>query len=105
MPTTVAKTLDLRGLTDPLLVAHTAVAMAGLGSGALIEVLTSDEAMRVLENSVASLPARQREAFMLRNFEGLSVAETALAMGCTEGSVKTHYSRAVHTLREHLERE
>jgi len=70
-----------------------------------LERLTTDEAMRVLENSVASLPARQREAFMLRNFEGLSVAETALAMGCTEGSVKTHYSRAVHTLREHLERE
>jgi RNA polymerase sigma-70 factor (ECF subfamily) len=66
------------------------------------EVLMQGQAMEQLEASLRALPARQREAFMLRNFEGLDVAETATAMGCSEGSVKTHYSRAVHTLRDQL---
>jgi RNA polymerase sigma-70 factor (ECF subfamily) len=66
------------------------------------EVLMQGQAMEKLEESLRALPARQREAFMLRNFEGLDVAETATAMGCSEGSVKTHYSRAVHTLRDQL---
>jgi RNA polymerase sigma-70 factor, ECF subfamily len=56
-----------------------------------------------IEQAIARLPARQREAFLLRYWEEFDVAEAAAAMGCSEGSVKTHCSRAVHALAEMLQ--
>jgi RNA polymerase sigma-70 factor (ECF subfamily) len=82
--------------SDPLLNAP-----APRGDNPLEQLLASD-AMQALEQALLMLPARQREAFAMRNLEGLDVAQTAVAMKCTQGSVKTHYSRAVHRLRELL---
>lgn len=55
-----------------------------------------------IEEQITALPSRQREAFLLRYWEEMDVVETAAAMGCSEGSVKTHCSRAVHALSKAL---
>jgi RNA polymerase sigma-70 factor (ECF subfamily) len=66
------------------------------------EQLERVELIALIEEALKTLPARQREAFLLRFWEDMDVAETASAMGCSEGSVKTHCFRAVHTLAEIL---
>jgi RNA polymerase sigma-70 factor, ECF subfamily len=67
--------------------------------------LEGSQTLQVIEAALEKLPARQREAFVLRYWEEMSVAETAESMGCSQGSVKTHCSRALHTMAALLEQQ
>ena len=78
------------------------IALAPSGDPSPGRKLEIEEAMQALDRALESLPRRQQQAFMLRNLEGMDVAQTAVAMGCSEGSVKTHYFRALQTLRAQL---
>lgn len=86
----------LDGDEDPL------ETLAGAGESnreaAPAEQLEQLQVVEIIEKEIAKLPERQRQAFIMRYWEELDVAETAQAMGCSEGSVKTHCSRAVHAL-------
>jgi RNA polymerase sigma-70 factor, ECF subfamily len=66
------------------------------------ESFSRAQILLLIDGEVSKLPTRQREAFLLRYWEELDVAETASVMGCSEGSVKTHCSRAVHALAKAL---
>ena len=67
--------------------------------------LERSQTIRLLEQAIEKLPTRQREAFVLRYWEEMDVAETAAIMGCSDGSVKTHCSRAVHALAIELKKQ
>jgi RNA polymerase sigma-70 factor (ECF subfamily) len=69
------------------------------------EQLERSQVLALIEKSLEKLPGRQREAFLLRYWEELDVAQAAKVMGCSEGSVKTHCSRATHTLAAILEKQ
>jgi RNA polymerase sigma-70 factor (ECF subfamily) len=73
-----------------------------VGTESASDSVSRDQILLIIEREVGDLPARQREAFLLRYWEELDVAETASVMGCSEGSVKTHCSRAVHALAKAL---
>jgi RNA polymerase sigma-70 factor (ECF subfamily) len=64
--------------------------------------LEREQVLGIIDEEVQKLPTRQREAFLMRYWEDMDVAETAAAMGCSEGSVKTHCSRATHALAHAL---
>lgn len=66
--------------------------------------LEQTQLLAAMEEALTTLPARQREAFLLRYWEDLNTAETASVMGCSEGSVKQHCSRATHALAERLKK-
>jgi RNA polymerase sigma-70 factor, ECF subfamily len=72
------------------------------GTESAADSVSRTQILQLIETEVAALPTRQREAFLLRYWEEFDVAETAEAMGCSEGSVKTHCSRAVHALAKAL---
>jgi len=74
----------------------------GLGTQSAADEVSRSQILQSIDAEVSQLPARQREAFLLRYWEELDVAETASVMGCSEGSVKTHCSRAVHALAKAL---
>ncbi len=73
-----------------------------IGTESAADSVSRAQILLSIEEELKNLPTRQREAFLLRYWEELDVAETAAAMGCSDGSVKTHCSRAVHALAKAL---
>jgi RNA polymerase sigma-70 factor (ECF subfamily) len=78
------------------------VADGSVASESAADAVSRTQILLAIEAQIGQLPGRQREAFLLRYWEELDVAETAAVMGCSEGSVKTHCSRAVHALAKAL---
>jgi RNA polymerase sigma-70 factor, ECF subfamily len=80
-------------------------AMPGAEANRPDTALNSATTLLLVRRALEKLPSRQRQAFLLRHWQGLSTTDTAAAMGCSEGSVKTHLSRACASLRIQLQRE
>lgn len=90
------------GDADFDLLEHLASATTAGDSDGTDSAYARQQTLQHIEEAVSQLPPRQREAFLMRYWEEMDVAETATAMGCSEGSVKTHCSRAVHALAKAL---
>jgi RNA polymerase sigma-70 factor (ECF subfamily) len=88
---------DMEANEDPI------AALPDAGEPGPLARMADGEAAAALDAALRELPLRQRQAFLLRMWEGLDVAATAVAMRCSEGSVKTHLSRALANLRRALE--
>jgi len=73
-----------------------------LASESSADKVEREQTLALIDAEVQKLPTRQREAFLMRYWQDMDVAETAAAMGCSEGSVKTHCSRATHALAQAL---
>lgn len=71
-------------------------------AGSSADEVERNQMLALIEGEVQKLPARQREAFLMRYWQDMDIAETATVMGCSEGSVKTHCSRATHSLARAL---
>ena len=72
------------------------------GTESAEDSLERTQTLKIIESSIMELPARQREAFLMRYWEDMDLAETAAVMGCSQGSVKTHCFRAVQALSQAL---
>jgi RNA polymerase sigma-70 factor (ECF subfamily) len=84
------------GERDPLETLETGI--DGQGGESAAQQVEREQVLRAIDDEIQKLPTRQREAFVMRYWQDMDVSETAAAMGCSEGSVKTHCSRATHTL-------
>lgn len=91
---------DENGESDPL---ETLEAEEGSNRAeSAADRVSREQILNIIDKEIQRLPRRQREAFLMRYWEDMDVAETAAAMGCSEGSVKTHCSRATHALAQAL---
>ena len=90
------------GNDDFDLLEHYSAEEGSQASESTSDKIEREQTLNVIDQEVQKLPTRQREAFLMRYWQDLDVAETAAAMGCSEGSVKTHCSRATHALAQAL---